>query len=794
MQSIAPTAAPPAASSARAAPRSHAPLLVGVLFLFSGAAALIYQVAWQRLLVVFAGGDVQAVTIIVAAFMLGLGLGHLAAGLLADRASRLRNLVFFGAAEAAIAFFGAASKHLYYDGLYQQLGGVAGSRPLTTLVLVASLLLPTMLMGLSLPLLARALVGRLGDAARGIGQLYGLNTFGAALGAFLATWVLLPNLGIEGSLRIAAALNALCALAVVPLAPMLRRETSVEARAASASLPVASRERRWSLGACLAIYGLAGFLALALEIVWFRLLGVMLKSTAFTFGTLLAIYLAGVGLGALVGTRLAPRSARPMMTFLLLQAGIGVLAVAIPTALLAVADGWPALAAWRSYFDSYEPIDANTAIALLRAWSTGAASPEDAVGAWLFPALHFGLPLLVVGPPTLLMGLSFPFLQKAVQTDFATLGRRVGWMQCANIAGSMVGTVAVSLWALPQLGTALTLQALAALGTALGFVAVLRSPALAARAWPVVAAPALIVGGLALAPDQRTLWARVHGTEPERIVVAEDGAGVSLLKTPPGAGAATTVFVNGIGQSWIPYGGIHSVLGALPALLHPAPEEIAIIGLGSGDTLYSAGLRPETRRLVCIEIVGAQLETLRSHARVTPYPALRALLDDPRIEHRAGDGRLHLMSSGRRYDIIEADALRPTSAHSGNLYSEEYFRLVASRLKPGGYAVTWCPTQRIHDTFVRVFPHVLSFGVLIIGSSEAIEISAEALERRLGDPAIRAYLRHAGLDPAALLGPFLGTDARRIVIGPEHDRSGLRDVNTDVFPRDEFALPALWGP
>ena len=132
-------------------------------------------------------------------------------------------------------------------------------------------------------------------------------------------------------------------------------------------------------------------------------------------------------------------------------------------------------------------------------------------------------------------------------------------------------------------------------------------------------------------------------------------------------------------------------------MLHSAPEDIAIIGLGSGDTLYCAGGRRETRRLVCFEIIGAQQATLRSLAAELPYPALRSLMDDRRIEHVTGDGRLHLMNSTRRFDIIEADALRPTSAHSGNLYSEEYFHLLARRLKPGGLAVTWCP-RRVYMT------------------------------------------------------------------------------------------------
>jgi spermidine synthase len=758
--------------------------LVGLLFLLSGVAALIYQVAWQRLLVVFAGGDVHAITLIVAAFMVGLGAGNMAGGALADRIVRERGLVLFGIAEAAIA---VASKTLFYDGLYLKLGAAAASRPLTALLLIVALLVPTMLMGLSLPLLTRALVSSIGEAAAQLGRLYGANTLGAAAGALLSTWVCLPQWGIEGSLRVAASLNALCALAVVPLLFSLRRHSAAPFAQVVESAPV--RERGLSIGTCVALYGLAGFLALALEIVWFRLLGVMLKSTAFTFGTLLAIYLAGTGLGALAGSFRAQRSTRPITTFLLLQAAVGALAVAIPAVILAAVNGWALFDPVRAYFDSYEPIDADTAVRLLQAWTAGTATVDEAARARIFPTLHFGLPLLLIGPPTLLMGLSFPFLQKAAQSDFTMLGRRVGWIQTANIAGSALGTVAVSLWMLPQLGAALTLQVLAATSVAFAVIAVARTPR---RRALTAAVPLVAVGGLAFTPDHTTLWARVHGTQPARIVVAEDGAGVSLLKRSADSAGATTVFVNGIGQSWIPFGGIHSALGALPALLHPAPEEIAIIGLGSGDTLYSAGARRETRRLVCIEIVGAQLETLRAHARSTPYPALRSLLGDPRIEHLTGDGRLHLMTSGRRYDIIEADALRPTSAHSGTLYSEEYFRLLASRLKPGGYAVTWSPTARVHDTFVRVFPHVLTFGVIVIGSKQPIAIQPEAIQQRLNDPAIRAHFREAGIDLALLLRPFLGPDAPHAWIGPEHDRSAIRDVNTDVFPRDEFMLPSLW--
>ena len=198
---------------------------------------------------------------------------------------------------------------------------------------------------------------------------------------------------------------------------------------------------------------------------------------------------------------------------------------------------------------------------------------------------------------------------------------------------------------------------------------------------------------------------------PEWLLYGEDASGVTLIKSEAGSfGRRDMVYVNGIGQSWIPYGDVHSVLGALPAFIHPNPKRAAVIGLGSGDTVYSVAGRPELTDITSIEIVRPQIDLLHRWAGRTNYPALTSLLGDPRITHVQGDGRTHIMRSKERFDIIEADALRPMSAYSGNLYSVGYFTLIRSRLADAGLAVTWAPTSRVRDTFVSVFPHVLVFG------------------------------------------------------------------------------------
>ena len=156
-----------------------------------------------------------------------------------------------------------------------------------------------------------------------------------------------------------------------------------------------------------------------------------------------------------------------------------------------------------------------------------------------------------------------------------------------------------------------------------------------------------------------------------------------------------------------------------------------------------------------------------------------------------GDGRTYLMRTGRQFDIIEADALRPTSAFSGNVYSSGYFTLVRSRLAPGGIAVTWVPTGRVLDTFTAVFPHVLSFGDIALGSETPIPFDAKAIEQRLQDPAVRAHYLRAGIDIDALLAPYLAAPGpRHIDAGPAHHH----DLNHDLFPRDEFSVPRTKVP
>lgn len=764
-------------------------LLPTLLFFISGTAALIYQTGWQRMLVIFAGGDLQSVTLIVTAFMLGLGGGNLVGGRLADRQSTVRNLIAFALIELGIGLWGYGSEWIYHDFLWNYLSPAAHSRLASGILLILLLLPPTFLMGMSLPLLSRALTNTLTEAAGRISLLYGMNTLGAATGAILTAWYMLPTLGIVGSLRVAATMNLVCGLGILPLLILARRATAHSVPPEPATT-VNTQAVLPSISRYLLLFALTGFVSLGLEIAWFRVLGVMLKSTAFTFGTLLGIYLAGLGAGALMGSWRVSRSSQPLRSFLWLQATLAVWASLSLALMLYVIHHAPWCKELLGYLDDYEPLDVNTAIAQL----LDPALPRNPVFVppYFLLILNLLIPTLLILPCTFMMGLSFPYLQKAVQTNLAQLGRRTAWLQASNIVGCVAGTLIVGHYLLAWLGSSATIKLLSLLGSLLGFIALWR----AAHCIPkVILWAALAVSPLFLLPTAQKFWAQIHGSSPAKSLHVEDETGLATIKTVPHPEwypGSQIVFVNGIGQSWLPYGGIHSFLGALPALIHPNPKRIAIIGLGSGDTAYSAGARKETEEVVCIEIVSSQLKALRQYNLQHDYAAISALLNEPRFRHVNTDGRRYLSASSKGFDIIEADALRPTSAGSGILYSKEYFELLSRRLNPGGFAVTWAPTARVRNSFLSVFPYAIECGEILIGSRDPIRVQASEIQQRLNQPEVQAHFQRAKIAINDQMAPYVKDNMPIGLIGPDFDRSNMTDINTDLFPRDEFSLSSLW--
>lgn len=737
------------------------------LFTLTGFSALTYQIVWQRILTNFTGADALSVTLVVAAFMGGLGFGNLFGGYVADRADNRKRMSLFALTQAGIACFAIISPWFYYDLLYLRFGYIAKSPVLMILALFISLLWPTFLMGISLPLLAKTLTNKIEKASEITGCLYGFNTLGAAVGAFITTWFIVRRVGLNGAIQFAAILNFIAAGASMLSLQLLRDEPeefiAINSSVISSNEPLFLSAKTWIL-----IYGISGFVALSLEIVWFRILGVMLKSTTFTFGHLLGIMLGSMSIGTLIGTWRVNRSQNAVRKFFGFQSAIILYTVIFLIVFVAILPDTEIMKSFWNYFGRDDPLDMRTILK---------QGQQD------FIRMYFVLALIFTGPPSFLMGISYPYLQKIVQHDLSVLGRRVGWLQSVNILGSMCGAFVTGWILLSAVGVLLTLKILLCISSifvVLLFYSQFRRAALAI-------APLIIIPLIWLIPSSTIFWANLHGVSAEKIIMHEDNSGVALLKNESkDFKGQTKVFVNGLGQSTIPFYDFHITLGMVPAMVHPNPKDIAIIGMGAGATLFAAGGRQETESLTSIEIVKPLLLSLMDHEDRRNYPGLQSIFNDRRINYVFGDGRSVILNGEKQYDIIEADALRTTSAYSGNLFSVEYFELLKNHLKPDGIAVTAAPTQRIIKGFVKIFPYavlVRTNDTLILGSSQKIDWDLEKISARLRNPFTKSYYARVGVDVGSLLAVFT---AHHEMFTPQFDRRMLTDYNTDLFPKDEF--------
>jgi spermidine synthase len=719
------------------------------LFFLSGAAALIYQTAWHRLLGLFAGADTIAAALVVGAFLLGLGIGSLVGGLFADRLSRRGALLAFALCEIGIAVFAVISPWLYYDVIYRELLPLAASRGVIFAVVFVGLLWPTFLMGCSLPFLSKAIVSEIAGSAKLIGWLYGLNTLGAGVGAFVGGWYLIGTFGFDKAVYVAAMLNVVVALGGLALARGLdlahdeSRATVRPAAAADGGLVW-----RWSL-----LVFISGFLIVALQIVWYRLIGVLLQSNGYSFSLVLSVFLLGDAAGLLVGARTIDRIADPRRFFFLMQGIATALALA---------------GAWYVY------------------WAIGAGLlPSSFVnrdimsGRAVDIAVIVFLLAVVVLPASFIMGFSFPVVQKAVQRDIDRLGQRVGLVQLANIVGNSAGSLVAGLLLLDLLGTAGTLMLLVAIGLGFAGLQIVASPA--AR-WVYPPALLLILGLVFFPPDQ-DFWRRLHGLTAEKAIIAEDKTGLSVLKMANEQDGR--LYIQGHSQSRLPFDTVHVFLGAIGPLTHPAPKRVLVIGSGTGGTPYAAGLHPRTERVRVIEIVAPVIDTLRRYLDRKGQSGVDSLLTNPKFEVVIADGRHSLALDSTKYDVIEADAILPKTGLSGLLNSQEFFRQVKSKLAPGGIYVQWAPTERTVETFRSVFPYVTMVHPALLGSDRPIPYSREKILELLARSEIVIHLASARVDRAELVKWF---EDKKIEVLNDGKTVPAPAPNTDFFPRDEYYL------
>jgi MFS family permease len=738
---------------------------LAVAFFCSGFAALLCQIVWQRMLGIFAGSDTISAALVVGAFLAGLGLGSIIGAKVADRLSPYRAMIGFALAEGGVAVFALVSKFFLYDFLATDLAGVVDNPVAIFALCFAGLVLPTTLMGASLPLLARAIATNLETVAERIGTLYGLNTLGAGLGALLGGWLLVGNLGFVGALMLAAGLDILAALLALTLLPALKgaavpQPAPKQAGAAGQTEPFGSL-KLW----CVLVF-LSGYVIVALEIVWVRLMGQVGQYHAYLFPTVLGVFLLADGLGMALAARMVRKMKDPRPAFFITQAAGFALGAALIMALYWALPHWP--------ISNYVSTD------IQRLRDGGLATTVILI-------------VLVVGPPSFLIGMTFPFVQRAVQQDLASVGARVGWVQLANILGNAAGSIGTGIVTFHLLGTAGTLQLLAGLSVLLTLFWLWKG------GWgrkPELALAGACALALVVLPGNAALWARLHHEKPgQRTAWAEDRSGVAFFRddgsATPRPAAATPgepygpFFIQGFSQGRIPFLPIHQFLGAVGPLIHPDPQNVLAIGIGSGGTPWAAGVSPATREVRAIELVGPVITALEELGQRHPDGPIAEMFRNPRWRLEYGDGRRALSKGEERYDIIQADAILPEGSHSGLLYSEEFLQSVRRRLAPGGIYVQWGPTRRTVETFAAVFPHTLLLmpGSVLIGSDQPIPFDPAELARRFADPAVQAHLARGnrGFSDYA---SFFANPALAWSPGTPRGEAPL----TDVFPRDEFYL------
>lgn len=782
--------------------------VIYVLFFLSGAAALMYQVVWVRSLTLVFGGSHLAVTAVLSIFMAGLALGGFGFGRRADRAPRplrLYGLLELGVAAFALVFAGLMK---VYPAIYVAVASGRDADPVYLTVVrllfaTVALIVPTTLMGGTLPVISRVVSRQAENLRRHLSFLYGVNTLGAVLGAGLAGFVLLRLLTVSGTLLVAVAVNALVGLVclalpepeaatvpegdapAVPAVGSIHGETSRSQAVADGDLfPL--RLVLWGIG-------ISGFCALGYEVLWTRVLTIAVGASVYGFTIILVAFLSGIALGS---------AAYGALVRVLRGGSPGPRSVAAWFGVTQVIIGVTALVATVYLRD----IPANTV--RLQNYFLGAGAVSFQARVWA----NFALAVLYMLVPALFMGAAFPIAGEALALRRRAVGRAVGDVLGANTVGAILGAAVSGLLMIRWFGIEASLEMLTALNAGLGLavLASLRKPR-----W-LTAGAALatlgVVGVLVADPGAARVWDRNYfaifrSNQPEAFatpeMVKEAVENTDVLYYAEGVESIVSVIkVKGGQQAFITNGRVEAsshlqaqqvqyTLGYLPALLAQDPKDVLVVGLGSGMTAGATAAVPSVEHVTIAEIEPKVLGVARTFAAYN-----HDVLDNPKVRVVINDGRNFLMTTPQKFDVITADPIHPWFQGAGYLYASEYFALAAAHLRPGGVIAQWLPIYELTPrdlasvvrTFQLHFPHTMMwlehYDAVIVGSATPFRIDEAQLDRRIADPVIAGDLRRVDMGSADdFLSYFvMGTEGMRAF-----GRPGV--INSDDRLYLEFSAP-----
>jgi spermidine synthase len=743
------------------ASRRFLPLLL-LLFAGSGCSALIYEIVWYQLLQLVIGSSAVSLAVLLATFMGGLCLGSIALPRIRSLGGR-HPLRVYALVEMGIGICGilVLLAMPLVDRVYvAAVGHGLPAMLLRAVVAAACLLPPTVLMGASLPAASRWLRAT-PEGVSWMGLLYGGNTAGAVFGCLLAGFYLLRVHDMAAATLVAAAINGAVALVSFGMASRTPHQAGAEEPAAAPVAEPAPRSR-----AVYVTIALSGACALGAEVVWTRLLGLLLGATVYTFSIILAVFLAGLGIGSGVAAALVRGVARPR------------LALGCCQLLLAGAVAWTACMLANSL--PYWPIN-----------------PVLSTSPWFTFQIDLARSTWAILPAALLWGASFPLALAAVASRGRDAGRIVGGIYAANTAGAIVGALAFSMLLVPAIGTQGCERVLIVLSVVSALFVLappLRAKAGALLLAAAVVAAVLLASSVSGVPSMLIAYGRRITTSANRsrILYAGEGMNASIAISRWDDGAVQFHVSGKVEASTEPYDmRLQRMLGHMPALLLAKPRSVLVVGFGAGVTAGSFVLHPEVQRIVICEM-----------ERMIPPVATRFfgrennhVLNDPRVEMVYDDARHYVLTTREKFDVITSDPIHPWVKGSATLYSKEYFELVKQHLNPGGIVTQWVPLYETDlrtvkselATFFDVFPNGTIWGndtsgggydTVLLGQAEPTRIDVDQLQEKFERPdqaRVAASMREVGFGSAiALLSTYAGqaSDLRSWLADAEINRDG----------------------
>ena len=764
--------------------------IIYICFFLSGAAGLAYEVLWTRILSISFGHTVYAVTTVLAAFMGGLALGSLLIGRLADR---MRSpLLVYGFMELAIGLTCLAVPLLLslvrkiYLYFYPSLMLTTGLKVAIQFGLAASvIIIPAALMGGTLPILVRGLTRDSGETGLKVSHLYGINTVGAACGAFAAGYLLLPVLGNRGTNLVGVALNLAVGVIMILFAikvPDYHRElSSIPGKStitdASGTGIVGHSTLDWIL---LFGIGLSGAIAMSYQIVWTRALVLVIGTSTYAFSSILVTFLLGLGLGSYLFPRI--KAGATVKTFAILQLLIGGSAFI----LIPVFHYLPRLflALFKGYEGSYLTIQ----------------------------LIQFIIVSTVVLLPTIFLGMTLPCVAGILAQRLATVGRDVGRCYAYNTAGAIAGSVLTGFILIPFLGVQKTLAL--GIGANILLAAVLMSQFLPKRQLLFYPSGIAVVAILLLLPGWERLDMVSGVSIYPRTYLANDGeqpaspqherwellyyregisSNVAVTKSPSGV---RTLWSNGRAEAGTTPRDMESFtkLAYLPLVLHDSPKRVAIIGLGGGITAYVASLFDSVQNVDVIELD----PTMPQAAEIFSSGEFDALSDE-RFRLIVDDGRSFIEGVRDRYDVIICAPSQVWVAGVASLFTTDFFRMAKAKLAPGGIICLWTQGYNLSRndlkmmirTFQRIFPNAILWegdenDYILMGFKGLPEAQdLQSIQQRVDDnPGLSDFLATQGEAPReSLLASFRLNSPELLTFvsnGP---------VNLDDMNQLEFSAP-----